>query len=57
MKPLSRLVGNAAIVMCAAVTTVLAILELWRQQAVSVVQSECYGAITLLPKSDAEEET
>jgi len=32
------------------VTTVLAILELWRQQSITVVQSECYGAVTLLPK-------
>lgn len=40
----------------ALVTTILAILELWRQQAVSVVQSECYGSITLLPKP-AQEET
>jgi len=34
----------------ALVTTVLAILELWRQQAITVVQNENYGAITLLPK-------
>jgi len=34
----------------ALVTTVLAILELWRQQSISVVQSECYGSVTLLPK-------
>jgi len=34
----------------ALVTTVLAILELWRQQSISVVQSECYGPVTLLPK-------
>jgi len=34
----------------ALVTTVLAILELWRQQSITVVQSESYGAITLLPK-------
>ncbi len=34
----------------ALVTTVLAILELWRQQSISVVQSESYGSITLLPK-------
>jgi len=34
----------------ALVTTVLAILELWRQQSITVVQSENYGAITLLPK-------
>jgi chromatin segregation and condensation protein Rec8/ScpA/Scc1 (kleisin family) len=31
---------------------VLAILELWRQQAVTVVQSECYGKISLLPASE-----
>jgi segregation and condensation protein A len=36
----------------ALVTTVLAILELWRQQAVTVVQSECYGTITLLPQGN-----
>ncbi len=34
----------------ALVTTVLAILELWRQQTITVVQSESYGSITLLPK-------
>ncbi len=34
----------------ALVTTVLAVLELWRQQLISVVQSESYGAITLLPQ-------
>jgi len=34
----------------ALVTTVLAILELWRQQNITVVQNENYGAITLLPK-------
>jgi segregation and condensation protein A len=38
----------------ALVTTVLAILELWRQQAVTVVQSECYGVITLLPKAEED---
>lgn len=32
------------------VTTVLAILELWRQQLIIVVQSENYGSITLLAK-------
>ena len=32
------------------VTTILAILELWRQQTITVVQSESYGSITLLPK-------
>jgi len=35
----------------ALVTTVLAILELWRQQSITVVQNENYGAITLLPKA------
>jgi len=35
----------------ALVTTVLAILELWRQQTITVVQNENYGAITLLPKA------
>ena len=34
----------------ALVTTVLAILELWRQQTITVVQRESYGSITLLPK-------
>lgn len=34
----------------ALVTTVLAILELWRQQSISVVQSNCYGPVTLLAK-------
>lgn len=34
----------------ALVTTVLAILELWRQQNISVVQSDCYGPVTLLAK-------
>jgi len=38
----------------ALVTTVLAILELWRQQMISVVQSEALGAITLLPKEAVE---
>ena len=32
----------------ALVTTILAILELWRQQSITVVQSENYGAITLM---------
>ncbi|MDX8389949.1 MAG: segregation/condensation protein A [Mariprofundaceae bacterium] len=36
------------------VTTILALLELWRQQLLVVVQSHCYGAITLLPKVNAE---
>ncbi|MFQ5518883.1 MAG: segregation and condensation protein A [Mariprofundus sp.] len=34
----------------ALVTTVLAILELWRQQSITVIQSENYGPVTLLPK-------
>lgn len=33
----------------ALVTTILALLELWRQQTIIVVQSENYGSITLLP--------
>jgi len=37
----------------ALVTTVLAILELWRQQSISVVQHENYGAVTLLLKQAA----
>lgn len=32
------------------VTTILAILELWRQQTITVVQSENYGSISLLLK-------
>jgi len=35
------------------VITVLAILELWRQRSLMVVQSENYGAITLLPAERA----
>lgn len=31
------------------VTTILAILELWRQRTLTVVQSDCYGAISLVP--------
>jgi len=34
----------------ALVTTVLAILELWRQQMISVLQTENYGTVTLLLK-------
>jgi len=34
----------------ALVTTVLAILELWRQQTITVVQNENYGTVTLLLK-------
>jgi len=37
----------------ALVTTVLAILELWRQQTITVVQNENYAAITLLLKKAA----
>lgn len=38
----------------ALVTTVLAILELWRQQTITVIQSENYGSITLLPKESMQ---
>ncbi|GAV19084.1 segregation and condensation protein A [Mariprofundus micogutta] len=38
----------------ALVTTVLAILELWRQQTITVVQTESLGSITLLPKEAIE---
>jgi len=31
------------------VTTFMAVLELWREQLIKLVQSECYGAISLLP--------
>jgi len=41
----------------ALVTTVLAILELWRQQTITVVQRENYGSITLLPKEACHEFT
>jgi len=34
----------------ALVTTVLAILELWRQQTITVIQSENFGSITLILK-------
>ncbi len=37
----------------ALVTTVLAILELWRQQHISVVQNENYGAVTILKRGMA----
>jgi len=33
------------------VTTFLAVLELWRGQMIRLVQSQCYGAISLLPKT------
>ncbi len=32
------------------VTTFLAILELWRDQAITVVQDTCFGSISILPK-------
>ncbi len=35
----------------ALVTTFLAILELWREQLLTLVQSNCYGPINLLPTS------
>lgn len=35
------------------VTTILAILELWRQQTITVIQSESYGSISLLLKEAA----
>lgn len=41
----------------ALVTTVLAILELWRQQNITIVQRENYGSITLLPKETSHELT
>jgi segregation and condensation protein A len=37
----------------AIVTTFLAILELWRNQAISVVQESCYASISILPKEVA----
>ncbi|HKI60391.1 MAG TPA: ScpA family protein [Mariprofundaceae bacterium] len=39
----------------ALVTTVLAILELWRQRVITVVQSSCYESITLLAKEAVDE--
>ncbi len=39
----------------ALVTTILAILELWRQGMLKVVQSACYGSIRLLPSPEAAE--
>ena len=39
----------------ALVTTVLAILELWRQRVITVVQSSCYESITLLAKEAIDE--
>jgi len=35
------------------VTTFLAVLELWREQLLTLVQSKCYGSINLLPKNSA----
>ncbi len=34
----------------AIVVTFLAILELWREQAITVVQDTCFGSISILPK-------
>jgi segregation and condensation protein A len=39
----------------AIVTTLLAILELWRQRIIQVIQSQSYAAITLLISSQAQE--
>lgn len=39
----------------ALVTTVLAILELWRQKLITVVQSGCYESITLLAREAIDE--
>ncbi|MDT8376130.1 MAG: ScpA family protein [Mariprofundaceae bacterium] len=39
----------------ALVTTVLAILELWRQQLITVIQNECYESVTLLAKEEVSE--
>jgi len=35
------------------VTTLLAILELWRQRIITIVQNDCYGPVSLLPKDKA----
>lgn len=35
------------------VTTFLAILELWRNQAINVIQDDCYTSISILPKEQA----
>ncbi|MDQ6959334.1 MAG: segregation/condensation protein A [Mariprofundaceae bacterium] len=37
------------------VITFLAILELWREQAITVVQDVCFGSISILPKARASE--
>jgi len=39
------------------VTTFLAILELWREQAITVVQDTCFGSISILPKAKVHEAT
>lgn len=39
----------------ALVTTILAILELWRQKLITVIQNDCYESITLLAKEEIEE--
>jgi len=36
------------------VTTFLAILELWREQAITVVQNTCFGSISILPKAKVD---
>ncbi len=37
----------------AIVITFLAILELWREQAITVIQDTCFGSISILPKKSA----
>lgn len=39
----------------ALVTTILAILELWRQKLITVIQNDCYESITLLAKEAIDE--
>jgi segregation and condensation protein A len=39
----------------ALVTTVLAILELWRQHVITVIQSDCYGAVTVMLQPEHQE--
>ncbi|RMG91297.1 MAG: segregation/condensation protein A [Zetaproteobacteria bacterium] len=41
----------------ALVTTILALLELWRQQAIVVIQSQAFGPITLLRREEEHAET
>jgi len=41
----------------ALVTTVLAILELWRQKLITVIQNDCYASITLLAREEIEAES